>query len=114
MRKNNDYLEIPIITLNKDLKGEAPKYVLLGSLTLEAVGQDYEVQQVFAMNATNPDHDLKLSGIEDGSMLPVGDEIVVKFWSAPTQGSSVMMTYGLMIKDQTNFYGGVGYNFQTN
>ncbi|WP_029790499.1 MULTISPECIES: PKD domain-containing protein [Vibrio] len=107
-------LEIPIITLNKDLKGEAPKYVLLGSLTLEAVGQDYEVQQVFAMNATNPDHDLKLSGIEDGSVLPVGDEIVVKFWSAPTQGSSVMMTYGLMIKDQTNFYGGVGYHFQTN
>ncbi|WDZ73840.1 hypothetical protein PWW31_25610 [Vibrio harveyi] len=68
----------------------------------------------FAMNATNPDHDLKLSGIEDGSVLPAGDEIVVKFWSAPTQGSNVMMTYGLMIKDQKDFYGGVGYNFQTN
>ncbi|YCO01113.1 PKD domain-containing protein [Vibrio sp. VNB-15] len=102
------------ITLNEDIKGEAPKYVLLGSLTLEAAGHDYEVQQVFAMDAVSLTHDVKLSGIEDGSVLPVGDEIVVKFWSAPTQGTPVQLSYGLMIKDQPDFYVGLGYKFQTN
>ena len=102
------------IVLNEEIKGEAPKYVLLGSLTLEAVGHDYEVQQIFAMDAVNLTHDVKLSGIEDGSVLPVGDEIVVKLWSAPTQGNTVLLSYGLMIKDQPDFYAGLGYSFQTN
>ncbi|EKO3866266.1 PKD domain-containing protein [Vibrio harveyi] len=102
------------VTLNEEIKGEAPKYVLLGSLTLEAVGHDYEVQQIFAMDAVSLTHDVKLSGIEDGSVLPVGDEIVVKLWSAPTQGNTVTLSYGFMIKDQTDFYAGLGYHFQTN
>ncbi len=66
------------------------------------------------MDAVSLTHDVKLSGIEDGSVLPVGDEIVVKLWSAPTQGNTVTLSYGFMIKDQTNFYAGLGYHFQTN
>ncbi|NRA85708.1 MAG: hypothetical protein HRU22_18610 [Gammaproteobacteria bacterium] len=103
-----------IVTVNKTFNS-APKPTAykLGSFTLEAVGQDFTIDEVFAMDVTN-NVTPYITGVTVGQVIKAGEKIHVELFSPLTDGEEVTLSYAVISRDNDDYYLAATYIFTSN
>lgn len=98
------------VTINED---PLPAAYKVGSFTLEAVGMDYTVKEVIAMDVMDSVIPYVV-GVQAGQVIKAGESVTVDLMSPLTGGTQVMLSFGVTIAENSDYYMSASYFFTSN